>query len=193
VELAEELQQARSGTVSTAPLPQPSVVHDKPLWMKIVGGTLITLLLAVGGWMGVGRPAAPVSTAVESVAIMTFQAEQSDQTAQLLSQGLPEELDGALARAGWRVASRRGVGAGQSDPRALGAELGVDAMLEGSIRSYGSKFKVHVVLVSTRTGFQLWSGTFTTDAADLLAGEQKTASDIAAEMRQALAAGPKAE
>ena len=170
-----------------APEPQPAVRH-KPRWMQAIGAALLAVLLTLGAWFlrpGSGeRAVAPV----RSLAVMTFRVEAEDARARDLARGLPEDLGAALSRIGLSVAARRSVLelAGAADPRSVGAQLGVDAVLEGSVRSYGSKLKVHIELVSTRTGFQVWSQTFTTEAEDLLGAEEKTAGEIAARLRAAL-------
>jgi len=95
----------------------------------------------------------------------------------------------ALSKTGLQIASHESVLqlGGSVKPRDVGAQLGVDAVLEGSVRSVGSKIKLHVELANTRTGFMVWSDTFTVEGEDALNGEQKTAGEIAQELRQALA------
>jgi len=191
VELAAELQRAQEAEPTLAP-PPVSVVHHKPRWMQAIGAGLIALLLSVSAWFYGSRPKTSSGvTAVRSVAVMNFRTAPEDQQATLFVQDFPEELAGALSKAGLLVASRSSVlelGSQAAGPRAVGSQLGVDAVLEGTVRSFGSKFKVRVELVNTRTGFQVWSETFTADSTDLLGGEQKTATEIATQLRQALAA-----
>ena len=124
------------------------------------------------------------------MAVATFRAPAEDQPASALAQGLADELSSALGSAGLAVASRSAVqemGA-VADPKEIGNRLGVDAVLEGTVRSYGGKFKIHAELVSTRTRFQIWSGTVTAESTDILSGEQQAANEIAKQIRTALAA-----
>jgi TolB-like protein len=125
------------------------------------------------------------------VAVLNLRTPADDPRAAPLAEGLPEELGGALAQSGFQVAAQSAVqkisAAAEDDPRGAGTRLGVDAVLAGTVRSYGGRYKIHVELVSTRTGFQIWSDTFTADAEDILAGEKKAAVEIAANMRKALA------
>ncbi len=189
VELAEQLKRVKSAPAAALPEPPPAV-RPKPRWMQAVGGALIALLLLLGGWY-VRSPIKTTggSTPVQSMAVMSFRTSADDARASALAQDLPEDLGAAIARTGLNVASRSSVlQLPAADARSAGAQLGVDAVLEGSVRSYGSKFKVHVELVSTRTGFQIWSETFTAEGEDLLGGEQKTAAEIAQRLRQALTA-----
>ncbi len=193
VELEEELKAARRARQprgrTALPAP-PTAAQPKPRWMQALGAALIATLLAVAGWRWKSSGArTEQGQLVQSLAVMAFRAAGDDQRASTLAQDLPEELDRALSRTGWRVLSRASVqGLGPSPkPIDIGAQLGVDAVLEGSVRSFGEKLKVHVELVSTRNGFELWSETLSVGAEDLLGGEQTAAAQIAQEMRQALA------
>jgi len=199
VELREHLKRGRAEERVSARAEQaaPRVRH-KPRWMQAVGGVLIVALLSVAGWRYRASSAGSVGLpAVRSVAVMNFRTAPDDPRAQILAQDLPEELGSALSKAGLQVAARSSVVELGSAVRArdMGAQLGVEGVVDGSVRSFGDKLKVHVELVSTRTGFQVWSETFTVEGEDLLSGEQKTAAQITAQLQQALAAqtrgGPK--
>ena len=101
---------------------------------------------------------------------------------------LREDLGSALSTAGVRVASRSSVvEMGAAANARAGTQLGVDAVVEGSVRSVGSKVRIHVELVSARTRFQIWSGTFTSSGAEILAGDQATMTDIAGQLRAKMA------
>ncbi len=188
LELGEGLKQAKTAPSAPSPAPLPQLRH-RPRWMQAIGAGLIAILLTLAAWR-LGGPAAGDSVAipVQSVAVMNFRTAPEDQPATLIAQDLPEQLGGSLSKAGLLVASRSSMlelGA-TAKPRDVGAQFGVDAVLAGNVRSYGSKFKVYVELVNTRTGFQIWSETFTVEAGDLLSGEQKTAADITEQLCRAV-------
>src|SRR5579859_1732005 len=191
VELSEDLKRARSAQVASATTVEaaPAMRHT-PRWMQAVGVALIAAILSVAAWRLRSTPTGGgVATTVRSVAVMNFRSEPDDQSAAILAQDLPEELGTALSKTGLQIASHESVLdlGGSVKPRDVGAQLGVDAVLDGSVRSYGSKFKVHVEVSNTRTGFMVWSETFTVEAQDAITNEQKTAVEIAQELRQALA------
>jgi len=166
----------------------PTELKKKPRWLQAVGATLIAALLFAAGWFSLKAPRENISAPqVQSVAVLGLEPGAGDERASLLAQGLNEELGGALASVGLRVMPAMSVRErGAAGPRAMGEQLGVDAVLEGSVRSYGSKFKVHVELTSARTGFQIWTGTFTVEGEDLLNSEQRIAAEIAAQIRGSL-------
>jgi TolB-like protein/tRNA A-37 threonylcarbamoyl transferase component Bud32 len=188
VALADELRRVRSQPVPPTAEAAPAPLKQKPRWLQAVGATLIATLLLAAGWFSLKAPRENISAPqVQSVAVLGLEPGAGDERASLLAQGLNEELGGALASVGLRVMPATSVRErGASGPRAMGEQLGVDAVLEGSVRSYGSKFKVHVELTSARTGFQIWTGTFTVEGEDLLNSEQRIAAEIAAQIRGSL-------
>ena len=78
-----------------------------------------------------------------------------------LAHSLTEELTTAVSVVpGIRVASRSwmtGTHEGASDVRAIGERLGLDWLLEGSVRQAGGRMRVMVRLVDVGDGHQLWS------------------------------------
>jgi len=191
VDLADELRRVKSQPVLQTAEAAPGALKKKPRWLQAVGATLITALLFAAGWFWLKAPRENISAPqVQTVAVIGLQPGPDDQRAALLAQGLNEELGGALASAGLRVMSASSVRELVAEgPRALSGQFGVDALIEGTVRSYGSKFKVHVELVSTRTRFQIWTGTFTVEGEDLFGSEQRIAAEIAAQIRGSLAGG----
>jgi len=190
-ELSADLKQALSAQEASARAAEARpVVRQKSRWMQAVGVALIAVILSVAARRSRSSPTGGnLVTPVRSMAVMNFRTAAEDQTAVTVAQELPEELDTALSKTGLQIASHESVLqlGGSVKPSDIGAQLGVDAVLDGSVRSYGSRFKVHVELVNARTGFQVWSETFTVEGEDVLSGEQKAAAEIAQELRQALA------
>ncbi len=194
VDLADELRRVKSQPASpsaeVAAAAAPTVRH-RPKWMLALGGALIaTLLLATGWFSWKARQENASAPQVQSIAVMTLRTDPGEVRAEALAQDLPDELSSALAATGLAIASRSSVQqlGSTADPREVGEKLKVDAVLEGSVRSFGDKFKIHIELVNARTRFQIWSGTFTIEEKEFPGGEQRTASEISFQLRAALAA-----
>jgi TolB-like protein/DNA-binding winged helix-turn-helix (wHTH) protein len=106
-----------------------------------------------------GRPAAP--EAIKSIAVLPLHNLSADPDNEYFSDGLTESLITALSRAGaLRVVSRGAVFQFKGrhvDPREAGRALGVEAVLEGSVRRGAGSMRVVVRLVSVRDGLVLWS------------------------------------
>src|SRR4030095_337679 len=107
--------------------------------------------------------AEPISD-ITAIAVLPFADMSPDRDQDYLCEGLAEELISALTHIdGLRVASRtasfqfRGPGA---DVRAVGQQLGVGSLLEGSVRKAEDRLRVTVQLVEVATGYHRWSQRF---------------------------------
>ncbi|MDP2886180.1 MAG: hypothetical protein Q8P51_14290 [Ignavibacteria bacterium] len=100
---------------------------------------------------------------------------------------LAEEIINALTRIpGLRVIARTSsfmMGRLGIDVREVGARLGVECILEGSVRRAGSRVRVTAQLVSTRDGAHLWSEHYDRELTDLLVLEDDVAAAIAERLR----------
>ncbi len=67
----------------------------------------------------------------------------------------------------------------EKPPGEAGAELGVGAVLEGSIRRAGGRFRVTVQLVDVSTGNPLWAEKFDEDFTDIFSVEDSIAERVA--------------
>jgi serine/threonine-protein kinase len=77
---------------------------------------------------------------------------------------------------------------GQSvDPRTIGSELGVDAVVDGGVRVMGDRLRISARLVDVATGEQLWVDRYDGALADAQALEEITAQRIAEHLRRELA------
>jgi TolB-like protein/Flp pilus assembly protein TadD len=106
---------------------------------------------------------------------------QGDEGA-FLGDGLAEEITHALARVrGLRVAARtlafahRDSGA---DIREIGRALGVDAVLEGSVRRAEDRLRIAVQLVDVSDGCQLWSERYERSMRDVFAIQDEIAHSV---------------
>jgi serine/threonine-protein kinase len=88
-------------------------------------------------------------------------------------EGLAEELIGALARIdGLKVAARTSAfqfKGRADDVRRIGQQLGVETVLEGSVRKAGNRLRITAQLVSAADGYQLWSERYDRDLEDVFA------------------------
>ena len=97
--------------------------------------------------------------------------------------GMQEELITQLSQIpGLRVASRtstaRYATATATMPD-IGRELGVDAVIEGSVRRAGNQVRVSVALYHAASETSLWSGSFDRELEDLFALQSEVALEIA--------------
>jgi serine/threonine protein kinase len=153
---------------------------------RLVAGVALVALLILTGWSLIPSESVDaLGQSVQSVAVLTLRS--TDPNAASLAESLPEDLGGALAKAGFQVASRGSVQQmDAANPRLAGVELGVDAVLDGTVRIQGSAVRVYMELINARTGFQLWSGTFTAEGDALISGDPQMAVEVANQVRAAV-------
>ena len=137
------------------------------------------------------RPrAAPATTGdarLRSIAVMPFLDLSANQDQGHFCDGIAEEIMNSLSRIpDLRVASRtssfrfRGEAA---DIRAIGRELEVDTVLEGSVRTSGKRLRILAQLTDVGNGYHLWSQRFDADSGDLFAIQDDIARSIAEALR----------
>ncbi len=125
--------------------------------------------------------------AERAIAVLPFVNSSPDPENEYLSDGLTDELINALAGVdGLRVASRTSVfalkGSRRSVP-ALGAELGVSVVLEGTVRRAGPRVRITTQLSNASDGGLLWSERYDRELDDIFALEEEIARTIVAALR----------
>lgn len=99
------------------------------------------------------------------------------------SDGLTEELTHVLSRdTGLRVMSRTSAFQfkGKTDDiRSIGERLGVDALVEGSVRSDGSRLRVSAGLIDVADGGLLWSEVYERTTDQIFAVQENISEEIA--------------
>ena len=133
--------------------------------------------------------AAPAPSAC-TVAVLPFITVGGDADTEYLSEGLTDELISALSRVeGLRVASRTSVftykGRAQ-DVRRIATELGVDCVIEGSVRQSGRRLRVTASLTNASDGRLSRSLRYDRDADDVFAVEDELATAIVDALRPTL-------
>ncbi len=116
---------------------------------------------------------------VKTIAVLPFQNLSGDVDAAFLSEGLTEDLIGALTRtANVRVAA---VPADAGDDL-----LAVSFVLRGSLRRVQNRIRVLAHLIETATQQYVWSQTFDREAGDVLAIQDEIATAIVGALRPEL-------
>ncbi len=123
------------------------------------------------------------------IAVMPLSNISPDPNDAYLADGLTEELISVLSRIqGIRVTSRTSVLQYKSNPkpvRQVGAELDVDAVLEGSVRKAGSQLRITIQLIDVRSDEHRWRETFDRKLDDVF----RIQSEVAEETAKALELG----
>jgi len=119
---------------------------------------------------------------LQSIAVMPFEHVGQGRDGPYVGDGIADELTTSLGRASrLRVAARTSAFAlrgRQMDAREIGRALGVDALLEGSVRQDSNRLRVAVRMVNTHDGYQIWSETWDRSPEDLLAVQEQIADRV---------------
>lgn len=179
------------GIRRTAPLRDET--QSMQLRLRLAYGAVVLLLMAGLGYLlyerGLGRALAGERHG--SIAVLPFTNLSGDTSKDYFSDGMSEELLNLLARVpGLQVASRTSAFAykGRSvDIRQVGRDLGVETVLEGSVRQAGDQVRITAQLIDTETGFHLWSETYDRQLADIFQVQDEIAGAIVDKLRIQLA------
>ncbi len=137
-------------------------------------------IAATAGAPTASAPAPPQP--VPSVAVLPFVNLSADPEQDYFCEGIAEDLRNALARLpGLRVAGRssafRFKGRGD-DLRRIGRELGVERVIEGSVRKAGARLRITVQLVSVADGYHQWSERFDRGVEDVFAVQDEITARV---------------
>jgi TolB-like protein/Tfp pilus assembly protein PilF len=135
------------------------------------------------------RPAAGM--AIRSLAVLPLANFSGNSEQDYLSDGMTEALIAQLSTIrGLRVISRTSTmqlkGTRMSVP-AIGKELNVDAVIEGSVLRSADKVRVTIQLIRAATDEHLWAGTYDRDVRDILALQSDVTQGIARHVEAAVA------
>ena len=150
--------------------------------------------LETSGPQTVTAPAGRVPPPPASVVVLPLANVSGDKESDYLSDGITDELIGALARvAGLRVISRTSAFAfkGKSVPiREIGDKLNVSFALEGGVRRSGDRLRVTAQLVRVSDDSSLWSETYERQLADVFAVQDDITRRIVATLTRTLRVTP---
>jgi TolB-like protein/Flp pilus assembly protein TadD len=126
-------------------------------------------------------------TVDRSIAVLPFVNMSDDKGNEYFSDGISEEILNALAKVkelkvAGRTSSFAFKGKNQ-DLRQIGDALGVEHILEGSVRKSGTKIRITAQLIQVDDGFHLWSDSYDRELNDVFAIQDEIASAILVQLK----------
>lgn len=122
-----------------------------------------------------------------AIAVLPLQNLSADPENEYFSDGLTEEFITALGRAAHlRVVSRSSAFAFKGkteDIRTVGKLLGVDVVLEGSVRRAGARLRISLQLTGVADGYQLWSDRFDREMVDIFELQDEITQTVVAALK----------
>jgi serine/threonine-protein kinase len=140
-------------------------------------GAVLLLTLAAVAWVRFQSRA----NTIDSLAVLPFENATHDPKAEYLSEGLTESLIDQISRVpSVKTMARTTVLRFKppADARAAGRQLGVGAVLTGTISKRDRQIIVSAELVDVSSGARLWGQTYDRAAADLLRVQDSIALEI---------------
>jgi len=126
-------------------------------------------------------------TGTRSIAVLPFTNMSADKDQEYFCDGIAEDITNDLTRVeNLRVAARTSAFAykgRQEDIRAIGRELGVETILEGSVRKAGDRLRITTQLINITDGYHLWSERYDRELKDVFEIQDEIASAIVAALR----------
>ncbi|HEX9383596.1 MAG TPA: protein kinase [Gemmatimonadaceae bacterium] len=153
----------------------------------VVGLLLIGAYLGRGGILSASHSPQPQG----SLAVLPFSNVGGDTANAYFAAGIADELTSELAKVpGLRVASRTSAFAvrsrGDLDVREIGKRLGVNAVLEGTVRRSSGRLRVSAQLSNADDGLALWSETYERENKDIFAVQDDITRAIVGALRPRL-------
>ncbi|NQT63349.1 MAG: hypothetical protein HQ556_10365 [Candidatus Marinimicrobia bacterium] len=148
---------------------------------------MIAIILAVWGWM---KTPEVRSEGYQSIAVLPFDNYMGDASQSYFVDGMTEAIIAELARLkGLRVISRTSVMRYRDTEKSLpeiAEELGVDAIVEGSVLKAGNDVRITAQLIDGLSDEHLWANSFDKSLNQILSLQRDVAGAIAKQIRWTL-------
>ena len=119
---------------------------------------------------------------IRSIAVLPFADLSAERDQEHFSDGVAEEILNALSKvSGLHVPARTSCFAFRGatlDAREIGQRLGVETLLDGSVRKAGKRVRISVQLVDASNGYQLWSERFDREIEDIFVIQDEIARSV---------------
>jgi adenylate cyclase len=119
-----------------------------------------------------------------SIAVLPFQNMSHDPAQENFADGITEDITTALSRLHWFLVIARNSSftyKGKAiDVRVIARELGVQYVLEGSVRRSGDRLRITAQLVDAATGNHIWAERYDRAVADIFELQDEITSNVVA-------------
>ena len=126
----------------------------------------------------------------KSIAVLPFINMSNEPAEDYFGDGFAEEILNSLsALKDLKVAGRTSAfqfNRKNTDIREIGESLGVNTVLEGSVRKQGKRLRVTVQLINVEDGFHLWSEKYDRNTDDIFAIQEEVASAVTEKLKVTL-------
>jgi TolB-like protein/DNA-binding winged helix-turn-helix (wHTH) protein/Tfp pilus assembly protein PilF len=196
-EPAESALSEEKPGVAACPIPTKLVLPGGKHTMMLVVISL-SVISGTAYWLlhYQSAPSKHVSRLPASLVVLPFTDLSPQKDQEYFCDGLTEDLINGLSKLdGVRVIARtssfrlKGQTANE-DARRIGAQLGVNTILEGTVRKVGDRLRITTELIDAESGYQLWSESYDRDVGKVFEIQEQTAQAVVDALRIKLTPGP---
>ena len=152
--------------------------------LVIIGLLLIAIVVVASAYFYLAQKK---TRAIESIAVMPFVNESGNGDLEYLSDGMTETLISSLTRLpNLSVKSRSSVfryKGKDTDPKTVGKELNVQAILLGRVVQHGEQLTLNLELVDVATENAIWSQQYNRQQSDLASLQNEIARDVSSKLK----------
>ena len=160
---------------------------SKNLKPKIIIISTIILALIVLGYFFIPKLSKSSKPIDKSIAVLPFVNLSNDPEQEYFSDGMVDEILDQLFKVGdLKVISRTSSMRYKNTKlplKEIALELGVSAIVEGSVLKIGNNVRITVQLIDTKTDTHLWSEKYDRDLSDIFSIQSEVAQNVAQEMK----------
>ena len=154
---------------------------------KFATGIALLTLVAAATVVGFYLRGRNSSATIKSIAVMPFVNESGNAEVEYLSDGMTETLISSLSQLpNLNVKARSSVfryKGKDTDPKNVGSELNVQAILNGRVAQYGDRLTLNLELVDVQTENVIWSEQYNRKQTDLVSLQSDIARDVSSKLR----------
>jgi DNA-binding winged helix-turn-helix (wHTH) protein/TolB-like protein/Flp pilus assembly protein TadD len=179
-------------TADSEPPVAPVVsIPNKPAGIKrtpvfaLIAGIVAVAIISLVYFTGNGKAGDP--SPIQSIAVLPFVDESSDPDAEYINDKIAESLINSLSKLPQLRVVPRSVVAGyrgkEFDPRKVGQELNVSAVVTGRLRRHGDIISIQADLIDLDNVAQLWGQHYDHKLSDVLLVQDDISRDIFENLR----------
>ena len=175
------------------PEPHPKPVQPKNTsarrWVLPLVGVLVLAAVAAPILILRSNRKAVADEKIRSLAVLPFKPLVAESRDESLELGMTDTMIGKLGGGEIQIrplSAVRRFSSLEQDPLAAGRELGVDAVLDGSIQIAAGRVRVLAKLARVSDGKQIWAGQFNEAAPDIFALQDSISERVAGALQIAL-------
>jgi serine/threonine protein kinase/Flp pilus assembly protein TadD len=176
-----------SAPLSTAPTSSVEYIVSGIRRHKIATAIVAGVLVLAGVGLTAYLRAHNTAVAIDSIAVLPFVNTSTDPNTEFLSDGITESIISSLSQLSQlKVMARSTVfqyKGKEVDPRKIGHDLGVRAVLMGRLIQQGDNLTIRTELVNVSDGTELWGQQYNRKVADVFAVQEEIAKEISERLR----------